>query len=528
MAVQAEDRLRDLHRVDPGRSGCADAIEFTKQYFFGRSIELEPRAGGAFILRMPDGRVDVKGKVVTWDPPHRLAVTWLVDWIEDMRDLPECLVSYDIVQAGDAVRLTMTEAHQWEVPDDLLSGGRAGWPAISSSRACSRPASRSRSNGAAEGDDGGAGAAEAALTLTRRRFASGRICVGFEAQDGAGAHGHHGLQGSRWRYCSRARRRAMRRGSGRVLRSSFGCSNTSTAFLTAQCCGPPCGLSARMPRVIAALRTSCRIRCTPAALRRGRRHRDQRTAATIAGLALPPLAASLGVAALPAVPGGETLTNPTNVQWIMAPALPLIAAVAGRHGGDQIAAFIGPPAYRPILSILMIPIWPGVAGARRDPFALCWPATLPPNQPGPRSLGARNPRRATGLHAGRVGAVALTGRSLPTTAWDVRARHRTARGRAGTYAEHRRICLAFAGVLCWRWRGNSVPRPAGSARPGGPLFPDPAVMIAFCASRCCSSGITLRRNRQCQLALLRQAVRPYADPRYPRVGGESPEIESGP
>ena len=107
--------------------------EFTRQYFFGRSIEIEPRAGGAFILRMPDGRVDVKGKVVTWDPPHRLTVTWLVDWIEDMRDLPESLVSYDIAQAGDAVRLTMTEAHQWEVPDDLLSGGRAGWPAILSS-----------------------------------------------------------------------------------------------------------------------------------------------------------------------------------------------------------------------------------------------------------------------------------------------------------------------------------------------------------------------------------------------------------
>ena len=107
--------------------------EFTRQYFFGRSIEIEPRAGGAFILRMPDGRVDVRGKVVTWDPPHRLALTWLVDWIEDMRDLPECLVSYDIVQAGDAVRLTMTEAHQWDVPDDLLCGGRAGWPAILSS-----------------------------------------------------------------------------------------------------------------------------------------------------------------------------------------------------------------------------------------------------------------------------------------------------------------------------------------------------------------------------------------------------------
>ena len=38
--------------------------EFTKQYFFGRTIEIEPKKGGAFILRMPDGRVDVKGHVV--------------------------------------------------------------------------------------------------------------------------------------------------------------------------------------------------------------------------------------------------------------------------------------------------------------------------------------------------------------------------------------------------------------------------------------------------------------------------------
>jgi hypothetical protein len=60
-------------------------------------------------------------------------VTWKVDWIPVMRNLPECLVTYDIEQAGQTVKLTMTEAHQWDVADDLLSGGRAGWPAILSS-----------------------------------------------------------------------------------------------------------------------------------------------------------------------------------------------------------------------------------------------------------------------------------------------------------------------------------------------------------------------------------------------------------
>ncbi len=109
------------------------APEFTTAYFFGASIEIEPKEGGAFVMRKPDGTVDVSGEVVEWSPPRRLAVTWGVRWLPQMRDVPDCLVSYDIEQAGDSVRLTMTEAHQWDVPDALLSGGRAGWPAILSS-----------------------------------------------------------------------------------------------------------------------------------------------------------------------------------------------------------------------------------------------------------------------------------------------------------------------------------------------------------------------------------------------------------
>jgi hypothetical protein len=43
------------------------------------------------------------------------------------------LVRYDIEPAGEAVRLTMTESHDRPISDDILSGGRQGWPAILSS-----------------------------------------------------------------------------------------------------------------------------------------------------------------------------------------------------------------------------------------------------------------------------------------------------------------------------------------------------------------------------------------------------------
>ncbi|HEY1980327.1 MAG TPA: SRPBCC family protein [Xanthobacteraceae bacterium] len=106
------------------------AAEFTRKYFWERSVEIEPKRGGRFALVLPDGRVNVKGKVVEYDPPKKLVVTWQVEWPDEFRKLPECLVSYEIAQAGDAVRLTMTESHSWDVPDAILSGGRMGWPAI--------------------------------------------------------------------------------------------------------------------------------------------------------------------------------------------------------------------------------------------------------------------------------------------------------------------------------------------------------------------------------------------------------------
>jgi uncharacterized protein YndB with AHSA1/START domain len=52
------------------------SAEFTRKYFWERSIELEPKLGGAFVLRLPDGRINVQGKVVEYDPPRRLSVTW--------------------------------------------------------------------------------------------------------------------------------------------------------------------------------------------------------------------------------------------------------------------------------------------------------------------------------------------------------------------------------------------------------------------------------------------------------------------
>jgi uncharacterized protein YndB with AHSA1/START domain len=107
--------------------------EFTRQYFFGHGVEVEAKVGGSFILRAPDGSVHMRGKVIEYDPPCRLATTWRVEGMEAFRELPESLVTYEIEPMGGSVKLTMTEAHRWDVPDAILAGGRQGWPFILSS-----------------------------------------------------------------------------------------------------------------------------------------------------------------------------------------------------------------------------------------------------------------------------------------------------------------------------------------------------------------------------------------------------------
>jgi uncharacterized protein YndB with AHSA1/START domain len=107
--------------------------EFSRKYFSGLAVEVDLRVGGAYIVRTPDGALHISGEVIECDPPSKLTVTFNVNWPALVEKLGPTLVTYEIEPAGDAVRLTMSESHDRPINDDILSGGRQGWPAILSS-----------------------------------------------------------------------------------------------------------------------------------------------------------------------------------------------------------------------------------------------------------------------------------------------------------------------------------------------------------------------------------------------------------
>ena len=107
--------------------------EFSRKYFSGFAIEADLKVGGAFVARAPDGSVHISGEVIECDPPRRLTITWNVNWPDLVEKLGVTLVTYEIEPSGESVKLTLIQAHDRPISDDILSGGRAGWPAILSS-----------------------------------------------------------------------------------------------------------------------------------------------------------------------------------------------------------------------------------------------------------------------------------------------------------------------------------------------------------------------------------------------------------
>ena len=109
------------------------STEFSRKYFSGNAVEVDLKIGGPFVVRQPDGSVHISGEVIECDPPRRLTVTFNVNWPALIEKLGPTLVTYEIEPAGDVVKLTLIQSHDRPISDDILSGGRSGWPAIMSS-----------------------------------------------------------------------------------------------------------------------------------------------------------------------------------------------------------------------------------------------------------------------------------------------------------------------------------------------------------------------------------------------------------
>ncbi|MCZ8514562.1 SRPBCC family protein [Paenibacillus filicis] len=107
--------------------------DFTKQYFFGRSVRSDWREGSAVTYLHPDGELDVFGKVVRCEPHRLLVCTWEVPGDDTPRERPT-RVTFKLQPLDSAVKLTLMHEElldsDYSDETDTFRGLNNGWPAI--------------------------------------------------------------------------------------------------------------------------------------------------------------------------------------------------------------------------------------------------------------------------------------------------------------------------------------------------------------------------------------------------------------
>jgi uncharacterized protein YndB with AHSA1/START domain len=117
-------------RATPDRLWAAlTDTDFAQQYWLGVRPEAEWKAGGAWKLVLPDGRVGDVGEIVEFEPPKRLSIRWHNEFRPELKAEGWSLCVMELEPAGEAVKLTVTHSMERE-GSKFIGAVSGGWPQI--------------------------------------------------------------------------------------------------------------------------------------------------------------------------------------------------------------------------------------------------------------------------------------------------------------------------------------------------------------------------------------------------------------
>jgi len=84
------------------------SAEFSRKYFFGNSVDVDLRVGGAYVVRTPDGSLHISGEVIECELNRKLTVTFKVNWPALVEKLGATLSSLkSLLETGQPLMVKM-------------------------------------------------------------------------------------------------------------------------------------------------------------------------------------------------------------------------------------------------------------------------------------------------------------------------------------------------------------------------------------------------------------------------------------
>jgi uncharacterized protein YndB with AHSA1/START domain len=103
--------------------------EFTRQYWFGTSVESSWEQGSPWRLVQPERGVADTGEILEADPPRRLVIRWQNEWNPELKAEGPSRCTIELEPIGSAVKLTITHSIERE-PSKFIEAVSGGWPKV--------------------------------------------------------------------------------------------------------------------------------------------------------------------------------------------------------------------------------------------------------------------------------------------------------------------------------------------------------------------------------------------------------------
>jgi len=103
--------------------------EFTRRYWCATWQESEWKPGASWQIMIPDGRVADTGKIIEFEPPKRLVLTWRNEFKPELHAEGYSRLTYELEKLGESVKLSII--HEMDRPGSkLIDAVSGGWPLI--------------------------------------------------------------------------------------------------------------------------------------------------------------------------------------------------------------------------------------------------------------------------------------------------------------------------------------------------------------------------------------------------------------
>jgi len=106
--------------------------EFTKQYWFGITLESEWKQGSSWKMVFEDGRVADIGEILEIEKPRRIVIKWRHEMRPELKAEGWSRCEMTLEQVNDSVKLTILHTVDRE-HSKLIEAVSGGWPQILSS-----------------------------------------------------------------------------------------------------------------------------------------------------------------------------------------------------------------------------------------------------------------------------------------------------------------------------------------------------------------------------------------------------------